>query len=187
MERAEAKLEAAAARGDARSISTWLIRVLGGCLLVALASQVRVPLPGTPVPSTLQLLAVLSVGFWLRPSEAISAMVLYIGLGSAGLPVFTAGSLGLWGVTGGYIVGFLAAAGLMSVLGGGLRTSFGRLLAIGAVGTAIVFLFGVAWGVLFWGSDPVTAIRLGVAPFALKAVVELLAAAVAVVALRGVR
>ena len=37
--------------------------------LLALAAQVKIPLAGTPVPATLQLLVVLLAGYWLRPSQ----------------------------------------------------------------------------------------------------------------------
>src|SRR5712664_4504024 len=73
--------------------STLIIRraasVVLGALLVAAAAQVSVPLPGTPVPMTLQPLAVLLVGGLLGPRLGAFSMILYLAMGAAGLPVFT--------------------------------------------------------------------------------------------------
>ena len=103
-------------------------------------------------------------------------MLLYLLCGAAGLPVFAPGSAGLIGPTGGYIVGFLAAAWLVSVLKGGSRAGFARLLGAGAAGTLTVFLLGFAWRVFWFGGGVQLAIATGLAPFALKTGVELLLA-----------
>ena len=62
------------------------VAVVLGAALVAAAAQVAVPLPGTPVPMTLQPLAVLIVGGLLGPWLGASSLVLYLALGAAGLP-----------------------------------------------------------------------------------------------------
>ena len=85
-----------------------------GALLVAVAAQVVVPVPFTPVPMTLQPLAVLVVGALLGAAAGASALVLYIALGALGFPVFAAGGSGvlhLIGPTGGYLLAFPVAAG----------------------------------------------------------------------------
>src|SRR5436309_3560972 len=73
--------------------STSIIRRAGavvlGALLVAGAAQVSVPLPGTPVPMTLQPMAVLLVAGLLGPQLGALSMILYLAMGAAGLPVFT--------------------------------------------------------------------------------------------------
>src|SRR4051812_36114882 len=92
-----------------------------GALLVAVAAQVVVPLPFTPVPMTLQPLAVLVVGGLLGAAAGVSALILYIALGALGLPVFAAGGSGvlhLIGPTGGF---FFA----LPVGGGGFRALVG--------------------------------------------------------------
>src|SRR6267143_6290086 len=72
--------------------STLIIRraaaVVLGALLVAGAAQVAVPLPGTPVPMTLQPMAVLLVGGLLGARLGALSMILYLAMGAAGLPVF---------------------------------------------------------------------------------------------------
>ncbi|HEV8399544.1 MAG TPA: biotin transporter BioY, partial [Gemmatimonadales bacterium] len=91
------------------------IGVVLGAAFVALAAQVSVPLPGTPVPMTLQPLAVLLVGGLLGARLGAASMVLYLALGIAGLPVFTPtvpllGIARLLGPTGGYLLAYPVAA-----------------------------------------------------------------------------
>ncbi len=168
------------------------LSVLAGCLLVVLGAQARVPVPGTDVPGTLQLLAVLLVGFSLPPARAVAATLLYLLCGAAGLPFF-AGSVGLMGSTGGYIVGFVLASWLVSHLAGGRDAVWLRLLAAGSAGLVVVFVAGSVWRVclvlLFDGlGDSVRlAVTTGVVPFVLKGVIELLVAVSLVGAIRGGR
>ncbi|HLQ59171.1 MAG TPA: biotin transporter BioY [Gemmatimonadales bacterium] len=83
--------------------------------MVALAAQVSVPLPGTPVPMTLQPMAVLLVGGLLGARLGALSMILYLAMGAAGLPVFTptvplVGIARLFGPTGGYLLAYPIAA-----------------------------------------------------------------------------
>jgi biotin transport system substrate-specific component len=157
--------------------------VVAFCLLTALAAHVRVPLPGTPVPMTLQLLTVLLAGLLLSATRAAAAMALYLLWGSC-CPVFLAGgSGGLPGPTGGYLLGFVLGAWLIGALRGGQSASLFRLVFAGAAGTAVVFAVGV-FGVAWWSGSMARALSVGFLPFAPKAVVEL---ALAVALARGVR
>src|SRR5439155_554250 len=61
------------------------LAVLLGAALVAAAAQISVPLPGTPVPVTLQPLAVLVVGGLLGAPLGAASLLLYLALGAAGL------------------------------------------------------------------------------------------------------
>src|SRR5712671_7971423 len=87
-----------------------------GALLVAAAAQVAIPLPGTPVPMTLQPMAVLLVGGLLGAPLGALSMILYLAMGAAGLPVFTPtplllpGIARLFGQTGGYLLAYPIAA-----------------------------------------------------------------------------
>ena len=99
--------------------STLIIRraaaVVLGALLVAGAAQVAVPLPGTPVPMTLQPMAVLLVGGLLGARLGALSMIAYLAMGAAGLPVFTPtvpllGFARLLGPTGGYLLAYPVAA-----------------------------------------------------------------------------
>lgn len=153
--------------------------VVGFAMLTALAAQVRIPIPGTGVPMTLQGLAVLLTGFCLGFVPAVLAMLLYVAAGVAGLPVFAPASVGLYGVTGGYIFGFVLGAGAVSVIRGRSRGA-GRLFLAGAVGTAVIFAAGVAWQVGGFDVPISQALRLGVLPFLPKAAAQLAVAVAAV-------
>ena len=136
-----------------------------GALLVALAAQVRVPLPFTPVPVTLQDLAVLTVGGLLGASAGAAALVAYLGLGILGLPVFAGGGAGLpwlFGPTGGYLLAFPVAAFAMGLLAH--RRGFVRALLGATIGMAIIHLGGVAQLALLTG-NLATAFRTGSLPF----------------------
>ena len=91
------------------------LTVVLGAVLVALAAQVSIPLPGTPVPMTLQPMAVLLVGGLLGARLGALSMILYLAMGAAGLPVFTptvplVGVARLFGPTGGYLLAYPVAA-----------------------------------------------------------------------------
>lgn len=156
--------------------STWAVvkstgAVIGFCVLVALGAQVRIPIPGTVVPMTLQSLAVLLAGYMLAPRLAAGAMLLYLACGTVYAPLF-AGVGGLWGPTCGYLVGFVLAAWLVSTVRGSGQASFLRLLAAGAVGLVVLFALGVAVGSLWMGGLKAATVA-GFVPFAVKAVVQL--------------
>lgn len=161
--------------------------VVGFCLLTGLFAQVRIPIPGTVVPMTLQSTAVLLTGYCLSVPLAMAAMVLYVAAGLAGVPVFAPGSLGLAGVTGGYIVGFVLGAAVVALLRG---RSHGivRLLLAGMGGTAVILVCGVLWQTIFFDVSYAEAWAGGVWPFVPKAAVQLFVAVAAVRAMaRGRR
>jgi biotin transport system substrate-specific component len=152
--------------------------ILAGALVVALSAQVAIPLPLTPVPVTLQVLAVLVVGGLLGPKAGAASMVLYLALGIAGLPVFAPGGAPgvarLLGPTGGYLLAYpvaAAVAGQASRSGGSwLRLVLGLLLA-----TAAIHLGGVAQLAVL-SRDPAWAVRAGSLPFLPFDLVKLVAA-----------
>ena len=138
-----------------------------GALLVAVAAQVVVPVPFTPVPMTLQPLAVLVVGALLGAAAGASALVIYIALGALGFPVFAAGGSGvlhLIGPTGGYLLAFPVAAGVTGAIVRGAPSSVFRVLLACAIGMVIIHVGGVAQLALL-GGDPGTAFRIGFVPF----------------------
>lgn len=138
-----------------------------GAAVVALSAQVAVPVPFSPVPMTLQPLAVLAVGGLLGAAGGVGALVLYIILGALGLPVFAGGASGLLhlvGPTGGYLLAFPVAAGVTGALVGGVTRSPLRVLLACALGMAIIHIGGVAQLALL-GGDPALAFRVGFVPF----------------------
>ena len=117
--------------------------------LSAVLSQISLPLPFTEVPLSLGMLAVLLVGGLLTPTLSLLTETVYLLLGAVGAPVF-AGFRGgvhvLLGTTGGYLVGYVAAAWLSSWLthGHGKCSVVRRALAM-AAGMAACYLFGTVW------------------------------------------
>lgn len=146
-----------------------VIAVLLGAILVALAAQVAVPLPGTPVPMTLQPLAVLVVGALLGPELGAASLVTYLAMGAAGLPVFThspllpQGLARLLGPTGGYLVAYPVAAYAVGRLSGDGSRAL-RLALAALTGLVLIHLGGLAQLVLLTGSAGQAA-RLGTMPF----------------------
>ena len=93
--------------------------VLGGSLIVALGAQIAVRLPFSPVPITLQTLAVLMVGALLGSRRGALSLLAYLAQGLAGLPVFAGGASGLAhavGPTGGYLIGFVVHRYLLDMI-----------------------------------------------------------------------
>jgi len=138
-----------------------------GALLVALSAQVVVPVPFSPVPMTLQPLAVLAVGGLLGAAGGLSTLILYIVLGALGLPVFAGGGSGilhLVGPTGGYLLAFPIAAAVTGALAGQVPRSPLRVLLACALGMVIIHAGGVAQLALL-GGDPALAVRVGFVPF----------------------
>jgi biotin transport system substrate-specific component len=146
-----------------------------GALVVALSAQIVVPLPFSPVPMTLQPLAVLVVGGLLGGAAGLGALLLYIALGAAGLPVFAGGGSGvvrLIGPTGGYLLAFPVAAWITGRLttpvlsSDGILDSAGvlRVLLACALGMVIIHVGGVSQ-LAFLGGDPSLAFRMGFIPF----------------------
>src|SRR5882762_6373823 len=177
--------------------STLIIRraaaVVLGALLVAAAAQVAVPLPGTPVPMTLQPMAVLLVGGLLGARLGALSMILYLAMGAAGLPVFTPtvplfGVARLLGPTGGYLLAYPVAAWAVGALltpgrrpgenppGGVLltsghrpgvsRTQWVRTALAVLAGMVLIHLGGLAQLAILTGNLSAAA-RLGTWPFLL--------------------
>jgi biotin transport system substrate-specific component len=140
-----------------------------GAVLTAMAAQVSVPVPGSPVPVTGQTFAVLLTAAALGPARGLAAQTVYLAMGMVGLPVFTGAAHGpgvVFGATGGYLVGFLAAA---AIAGYGARRGADRspvrTLLIFAFASAVIYVIGTAWLCLDTGMPVSAGISAGVTPF----------------------
>lgn len=132
--------------------------------LTAVGAKLAVPLPGTAVPFTLQVFAVLLSGIALGPRLGASSQLLYLGAGIAGLPVFVAGGglAYLLGPTGGYLLAFPVAAAIAGRAAG--RSGRVVPMVTGAVlGVAFIHLSGLSWLALL--GDGAVALRVGVLSF----------------------
>jgi biotin transport system substrate-specific component len=155
--------------------SRSVLAVLAGALIVALGAQAAVPIPGTPVPFTLQVPAVLIVGGLLGPRLGAASLALYVLAGAAGLPVFAPvgapGLARLVGPTGGYLLAYPLAAAVVGYL-----ASRGTWLAVaGAVlsGLIVIHVGGISQLAIL-GGDWSVAVRLGSLPFLVNDLVKLL-------------
>lgn len=144
-----------------------MLLVIGASALIAIAAQIAIPLPFTPVPLTLQPLAVIFIGVALGSTRGAAAAALYLLEGFSGLPVFAQGHGGpawLLGATAGYLYSYPFAAwlsGFVSERGWGssiVRSVTGMLLALG-----VIYLGGWSWLAMLTG--PRSAFYAGVAPF----------------------
>ena len=134
--------------------------------VTAVCAQLIIPIGAVPV--SLSLLPVLLCGALLPPRYAALAMGTYLLMGLAGLPVFSgfgAGPAKLFGVTGGYILGYLPCALLTAVMirrmGRDWRAEAGAM----AAGVLVCYAFGTAWFMVTKGTDLRTSLSLCVLPF----------------------
>ena len=162
-----------------RRLATDLVLVAAGAGLTAVAAQIAVPL--WPVPITGQTLAVLLVGVTLGAVRGAVSLSLYAVLGIVGLPVFSDASSG-WSVvagpTGGYIIGFIFAAGFAGWLAQREwdRKPVWAFLAFLA-GSVIPFAFGLPWlaaalGTYGLPNDLGSVLASGLYPFIIGGVIK---------------
>lgn len=157
-----------------------LLFVVLGVAVMTLAAKTQIPF--WPVPMTLHTMAVMGFAALLGPRLALSILLAYLAAGAAGLPVFSGtperglGLAYMTGPTGGYLLGFLLATGLVGRLAEG-RGWLARF-AVMMLGLALVYACGAAWLAAFMPLDRLWA--LGVAPFLAGDVLK-----VALVALAG--
>ena len=161
-----------------------LVRRLGlsvlFAVLVCLGGYLRIPIPGNPVPVTLQVVFVLLAGAFLTPAMAAASMVLFVGAGVFGVPLFSGGGAGLaylLGPTGGYVLGFVAGAALCAFIIRGRRDSFPLVVAGMLAGLMTIYGFGVLRLAVYLAGDAGMAFRLGVVPFLTMDLLKVAAAA----------
>ncbi|MDO5335387.1 MAG: biotin transporter BioY [Coriobacteriia bacterium] len=179
-------MTAAVAGAKARSRSRSVVYVALSVVLMAVGAWVTVPFG--PIPFTLQTFAVMFALFALAPVEALAAIACYLALGAIGLPLFAGfkgGLAALVGPTGGFLVGFLVAAGVALACGqiarkvaffnAGESKSFlgtkiaagdlARSILMGVVFLVVLYLFGWAWLAISAGMSAEAAFAAAVAPF----------------------
>ena len=124
--------------------------------LMAICSLISIPLGFTPVPVNLATLGVFLAGGLLGKKYGTISIAVYVLLGAVGVPVFAGfrGGLSvLVGPTGGYIIGYIAAAFLVGLLTELLVPKAGRsavreiLACIIAmiIGLFACYLLGTLW------------------------------------------
>ncbi len=138
--------------GFAATIPGRILIGLAATVVVAAAAHVAIPLPFTPVPLTLQPLAVLGIGLALGPVAGFLTMLAYLVEGASGLPVFSPTGLGglaqIFGPTGGFLMAYPLVAAIVGGLTRGLTSRTPRFLAAfvaGNLAMGVLFLSGAGW------------------------------------------
>ncbi len=153
--------------------------LIAGSLLIGLCAQIKIWLPFSPVPVTLQTFAVLMAGAMLGCRRGGLCVLIYIIEGAAGLPVFAAG-IGpavLSGPTAGYLVGFIAAAFITGLLAErGWDRHFATTVLAMLLGDTSIYIFGVLWLGCLTGMK--TAITAGLYPFIIGDCLKIMLAAI---------
>ena len=124
--------------------------VVGGSLIVALCARITIPIPGTPVPLTVQNFGVLLVGLLLGSRRGFAALTLYLAEGAMGLPVFSPTGVGgiaqlFHGATAGFLLTYPLVAWIAGYVMEHGRRNFARAAIGGLLGEVVLFTGGLAW------------------------------------------
>jgi biotin transporter BioY len=181
-------LDVMTTRADSRAlrIAEQLGAVCFVTVLTAIAAQVSVPLPFTPVPFTFQPMVVLVGAAAIGARLGMTSQILYLALGIAGAPVFAAspalpqGIMRLFGPTGGYLMAYpLAAFVAGSLAARGFDRRYLTAVLAMVCGLSIVFAGGVLWLGLYVDAARgiQAALATGFYPFIIADLAKLLVAA----------
>lgn len=152
-----------------------LVFAFAGAALLTLSAKVKVPF--YPVPMTMQTMIVLMIAMAGGLRLGVATVGLYLMQGALGFPVFAdtpergIGLAYMMGPTGGYLVGFLAAAAFAGWCGDkGFGRSILGAVAVMSLGHVVIFAFGYAYLATLIGA--VAAFNAGVAPFAMATILK---------------
>jgi biotin transport system substrate-specific component len=157
--------------------------VLAGSALVAVCAHIALPLYFTPVPLTLQTLAVLLLGLLLSPRLAAATLAAYLIEGAVGLPVFAPSVLGVGGLahligpTGGYLLAYPLAAAMTSFLCRRSQRGFFTAAFSAAAGSLSILTLGALWLAIFSHTPAQNLLTLAVIPFLPGDALKIVAAA----------
>lgn len=135
--------------------------------LTILSAQIRIPLPFTPIPMTLQTFVVPLAGAFLGAAWGSVSMMLYLALGIAGINVFSAASPGLaffLSPSAGYVAGFMIAAAFVGGISDRTQRPYHLFFAL-FFSHVIIFTCGVTGLMLSAQMDLQTALQKGLYPF----------------------
>ncbi|HIE17197.1 MAG TPA: biotin transporter BioY [Dehalococcoidia bacterium] len=134
-----------------------------------------------PVPVTGQTFAVLLAGALLGARRGALSQLSYLAIGATGIPYWFAlggppGMARLLGPTGGYLLGFVAAAFVVGwLVERGWDRRVPRAAAAMFVGNGVIYIFGLPWLAYFVPVE--TLLQVGLYPFIVGDLVKIAAAA----------
>jgi len=141
---------------NVRTTDSWAVACLEATAVagvIMLSALIKIPLPWTPVPVTLQTLPVLAAAYFVGRERAMAGILLYLALGIAGAPLFAVP----FGATMGYLLAFAFAPYVTTAF---KRPAVGMVAAIAAI-----YAVGTAWLCLWAGIGLWTGLLMGVLPF----------------------
>ena len=164
-------------------VGTWRMPILALIGVVALTVSAKVQIPFYPVPMTMQTFVVLLTGIAYGTRLGVATLLLYLGVGALGLPVFAGtpekgiGLAYMLGPTGGYLIGFVIA---VAICGGLAERGWDRRPLTTAIamlaGNVLIYLPGLLWlGTVVGWDKPI--VQWGLTPFLLGDLFKLLLAA----------
>lgn len=136
--------------------------------ILCISAYISFPLPFTPAMVTAQTIIINLIALILTPKQATITVGVYILLGICGLPVFSGGASGIGKIfspTGGFIIGFLIAAPIISLLKGKYNNFKRYLIITVVVGMTIIYLFGTIFMCVIQKIDIMAALAVAVIPF----------------------
>ena len=141
--------QVAASKSKSLDFARQIAIVVAASLFVAVCARFSLPIPGTPVPLSLQNFAVLLVGLSLGSRRGFIALALYLAEGAAGLPVFSPvgapGILRFAGPTAGYLIAYPLVAALAGYIFERGKQTFARAISAALLGELLLFACGVSW------------------------------------------
>jgi biotin transport system substrate-specific component len=149
-------------------IACRIIGVSAMIILTAVGAFVRIPLPFTPVPLTLQTLFVLLSAAFLGNHLGAITQISYVILGMSGLPIFAGAGSGLnylLGPTGGYLFGFVLAAFFVGKFIKHAKDNLFSVLSVLFIGDLIILICGISWLKFLLGYSSVKLLSIGLIPF----------------------
>ena len=136
--------------------------------LLCISSYIIIPLPFSLASITAQTIIINLIGLIMLPKEAFITMFIFILLGACGLPVFSGGTGGigrLFGPTGGYLLGYLTAAVVISILKGKEVNIKRYLFVTMVVGIPIIYLCGLTTMKIYMKGNLIQLLTASVFPF----------------------
>jgi len=141
--------QAAVVRSRSAEAARQVGIIVVASLFVAVCARFSLPIPGTPVPLSMQNFAVLVVGLSLGSRRGFIALALYLAEGAAGLPVFApvgaAGILRFAGPTAGYLMAYPFVAGLAGYMFERGKQTFLRAFSAAVAAEVLLFAIGISW------------------------------------------
>lgn len=168
-------------RGEIMKLSTKRLAFIALMAAVTgVLSQIVIPLPFTLVPINMATFGVFVAGSVLGAKDGTISLMVYVLVGLIGIPVFSGFGAGpgvIVGPTGGYIIGYIAAAFAIGIIAGKSKSYTTNIVAM-VVGLFLCYALGTIWYIIVTKTDVVKAIMLCVVPFLIGDAIKITAASI---------